>query len=53
MTMKKPNRAKGERKTLREAPAHPKDAYTHHTSINGNRDTRRKPVNNTKRAKKV
>jgi hypothetical protein len=41
------------RKTLREAPAHPKDAYTHPTSISGNLDTRRKPVKKTKRAKKV
>jgi hypothetical protein len=41
------------RKTLREAPAHPKDAYTHATSINGNLDTRRKPATKPKRAKKV
>jgi hypothetical protein len=35
------------------ANSHPKDAYSHPTSINGNVDTRRKPVKKTTRAKKV
>ena len=43
--------APGKRKTLKEPPAHPKDAYTHHTSVNGNMDTRRKPVKKAKKTK--
>lgn len=37
----------------RSKDPYPKDAYSHATSINGNLDTRRKPVKKTKRAKKV
>lgn len=41
----------GKRKVLGKTAEHAKDAYTHHTSVNGNIDTRRKNVK--PRGKKV